>query len=165
MQLVLLIPFFLQIALMTFDEFLFHIKRPLPLWERIGHPLDTLSFIATVAFACYVPYSPLHLKIYIALAAFSCLMITKDEFVHKHHCPTKEMWLHACLFINHPLLLISNGLLWWMHEGSAAPWLSFLAFDKETTTFIFSLQLFASTSFMFYQIWYWNILWPRKKNR
>ncbi len=43
--LLLLIPFLVQTFLITFDEWYFHLKRGLPKWERIGHPLDTLTAI------------------------------------------------------------------------------------------------------------------------
>ena len=46
------------------------------------------------------------------LAAFSCLLITKDEFVHQRLCTGGEHWVHAVLFILHPLVLIGTALLW-----------------------------------------------------
>ena len=86
-QFFLLVPFFLQILIISFDEFYFHVRRGLPKWERLGHPLDTLTVLACFCFVLFVPYSPFSLKVYIALALFSCIFVTKDEFVHKEHCP------------------------------------------------------------------------------
>src|SRR5689334_19220146 len=104
------IPFVIQGIAIALDEICFHRKRDLPKWERIGHPLDTLSVLACLLFILFVPYSSGGvLKGYIALAIFSCLMVTKDEFVHKHHCPAAEHWLHALLFLNHPALLTALG--------------------------------------------------------
>ena len=82
-------------AVINIDEFYFHVKRGLPKWERIGHPLDTLTVLACFAFILIFPYSSLNLKIYIGLALFSCVFVTKDEFVHKECCPASEQWLHA----------------------------------------------------------------------
>lgn len=100
----LYLPFILQGACMVVDEFYFHEKRGLPLWERVGHPLDTLT-----VFICYLYLligSP-DVMSYVALAGFSCLFITKDEFVHTKICGGLEHWLHAMLFVLHPLSFFS----------------------------------------------------------
>jgi len=84
----LLLPGFLQMLAMTADEFVFHRKRRLPRWERLGHPLDTLS--AALCYGWLVLASPASshaLLVYVGLCAFSCVLITKDEFVHP------ELWL------------------------------------------------------------------------
>lgn len=144
----LLIPFILQFIVIGLDEYCFHLKRGLPLWERIGHPIDTLSVLACFVFAYTIPYSETSLKGYIALALFSCLMVTKDEFVHKHHCPAAEHWLHALLFINHPILLTCVGFIW----KYPTPFLSgFLV-----------LQMLFVVLFFLYQVIYWNLLTLRK---
>ncbi len=39
----LFIPFALQTCCMAVDEVHFHRQRGLPRWERLGHPLDTLT--------------------------------------------------------------------------------------------------------------------------
>ncbi len=121
MQWMILIPFIVQMAVITFDEFYFHVRRGLPKWERIGHPLDTLTVLGCFAFIAWVPYSPLTLKLYIGLALFSCLFVTKDEFVHKECCPASEQWLHALLFLNHPVVLTAAGLLWPIIDGASVP--------------------------------------------
>ncbi len=154
----MMIPFIVQTFAIGFDEYYFHIKRGLPLWERIGHPIDTLSVLCCFLFALLVPYSPLALKWYIALTVFSCLMVTKDEWVHKHHCPGSEHWLHALLFINHPIILTAVGLLWanpsWMHR-----WLT----QPETMHTFLVLQAAFTALFFCYQVIYWNFIWKEKE--
>ena len=128
--------------LIVFDEWAFHRKRMLPKWERIGHPLDTLSVVIALCIPAFFPYSPPLLKIFIGLAILSCLMVTKDEWVHKHHCVSAEHWVHALLFLNHPILLTGAGFLW----ASSLPWAA--AFLR--------LQIGCAFSFMLYQTIYWN---------
>ncbi len=140
----MLIPYFVQMVAIGLDEFIFHVKRGLPKWERIGHPLDTLSVLACFLFVLYVPYSPLALKIYIGLAIFSCILITKDEFVHKHVCPASEQWLHALLFVNHSIVLIVTGILWPSLEGA------YYLFLLLQAAFVFL--------FFLYQVIYWNFI-------
>ncbi len=153
MEFLALIPFFVQIVAINIDEFYFHIKRGLPKWERLGHPLDTLTVLACFAFILFFPYSSLNLKIYIALALFSCIFVTKDEFVHKECCPAAEQWLHALLFLNHPLVLTAAGLIWPIIHGDAgSAWLK-----KAMWAQTVSIGLFFC-----YQTIYWNILWKDK---
>jgi hypothetical protein len=109
----LYLPFVLQGACMVVDEFYFHERRGLPLWERVGHPLDTLT-----VFICflYLLVGASNVTIYVALAAFSCLFITKDEFIHTDICTGTEQWLHALLFVLHPLSFLSAYYLWMQGE-------------------------------------------------
>ncbi len=142
----LLIPFALQGLAMFFDEFYFHRKRGLPVWERIGHPVDSLSVLVCYGFIYFQAPTDLSIKIYIALCAFSCLLITKDEFVHTQHCDARENWLHAILFILHPITFLSAGLIW-----------------KENLNPEFILaQPLVVLLFMTYQILYWSPLWNKK---
>lgn len=160
MWMLILFPFCLQMIIISLDEICFHIKRGLPRFERIGHPVDTLSVVCCFAFVLFIPFSGLALKIYIALSLFSCLLVTKDEFVHKHHCPAAEHWLHALLFLNHPILLTSLGLLWPLLSG--APAMSWLMSWQNHLLFLqifISLQLACAVIFMLYQIIYWNFIW------
>lgn len=132
--------FALQGALMLVDELCFHRRRGLPLWERIGHPLDTSSVLACFAVALlFAPTSPA-LEAYGALAVLSCVLITKDEFVHARHCTPTEHWLHALLFILHPLVLIGAALLW--ISGQRAPLL---------------VGACLTAAFGAYQALYWNL--------
>ena len=72
------IPFILQALAIAWDEGYFHLRRGLPQWERIGHPLDTFSVILCIGFVLWVPFSFENVKIYAFLAALSCLLVTKD---------------------------------------------------------------------------------------
>lgn len=158
------IPFFVQTLVIGFDEYFFHIKRGLPLWERIGHPIDTLSVLSCFLFILFVPYSAEALKWYIGLSIFSCLMVTKDEWIHKHHCPAAEHWVHALLFLNHPILLTAAGLIWCAITSGAAPtWVAqWLTRPTELSGFLL-LQTGFITLFFLYQVIYWNLLWKKNK--
>ena len=79
------IPFALLGALMLFDEGYFHVRRGLPRWERIGHPVDSAVFMAALAWAAVCPAGGWSLVIFVALGLFSCVVITKDsDFYHSH---------------------------------------------------------------------------------
>lgn len=152
MHYLIMIPFIVQALAIGFDEYYFHIKRGLPLWERIGHPIDTFTVLSCFLFALLVPYSPVALKWYIGLAVFSCLMVTKDEWVHKHVCPASEQWLHACLFLNHPIILTAVGLIW-------ANWFS----QSESLHSFLVMQACFTALFFSYQVIYWNFIWKEKQ--
>lgn len=165
MYLLLTLPFLVQAIVIGLDEYLFHLKRGLPRWERIGHPLDTLSVLLCLAYILFVPYSAETLKAYLALALFSCLFVTKDEFIHKQHCPASEQWLHSILFINHPVLLTAAGLMWPFLHGTDVPhwllrWLNQTEFFKGFIQF----QTVFAAIFMVYQAVYWNFIWKHKRN-
>jgi hypothetical protein len=148
MRAILLAPAALQALAMFVDEGWFHRRRGLPRWERVGHPVDTAS-----AALCYGwlllrrPGEPGALAGYAALALFSCLLVTKDEFVHARHCAPGEHWLHAVLFVLHPVVFAAFGALWW----SGAP------------PGLFALQLALTLAFMTYQIAYWSLPWKRTR--
>ncbi len=126
---------------MFVDEIVFHRKRGLPRWERIGHPLDTLTTALCYAWLLAVPASAPHaLIIYLALCAFSCLFITKDELVHSRLCEPLEIWLHAVLFVLHPVVFLALGLIW---RSGADAWAIQGAFA-------------ATLCVLVYQIGYWN---------
>lgn len=108
----LLAPLLAQAALILVDEFHFHRKRGLPRWERIGHPLDTLTLAAGLAFTLLVPISVAAVVIFAAWSVFSCVFVTKDEWVHASLCGGGEHWVHAMLFIAHPLVFLSVGWMW-----------------------------------------------------
>ena len=132
-------PFILQGVCMLVDEFYFHEKRGLPLWEKVGHPLDTLTVVLTYS---YLLFGNSNLTVFIILASFSCLFITKDEWIHTEKCSGGEHWLHSLLFVVHPLSFISAYYL------VAAGEVSFL---KIQTSVIFL--------FMFYQAIRWSFPW------
>ncbi len=155
-----MLPFLLQALAIAVDEGVFHYKRGLPLWERIGHPLDTLGTLVCMLFVLFVPYSPLALKVYIGLAIFSSLLITKDEFVHKEHCPGAEQWLHATLFVLHPITLLAAGLIWPASQGEeTAHWLSPWIENPSRLALFLQMQAGAMALFLTYQIVFWNFLW------
>jgi 2-polyprenyl-6-hydroxyphenyl methylase/3-demethylubiquinone-9 3-methyltransferase len=131
-----LIPIGLQALAMLVDEGVFHRRRELPRWERIGHPLDTLS----IAFCLVWLLAGGGLAGYIALAIGSTLFVTKDEGVHAKLCGAGEQWLHAVLFALHPMVLASFGYLDYLGEHD-----------------ILIGQLVVTLAFMTYQILYWNL--------
>lgn len=142
--LVFLVPVVLQGIAMLFDEGWFHRKRGLPRWERVGHPLDTLTVMACFTFLLVVsPERSGALTTYVALSVFSCLFITKDELVHAIECEPAEQWLHSVLFLLHPVVLGAAGWLWKLggHQQLLAG------------------QLALSLVFALYQIVYWRFVW------
>lgn len=96
---------------MAVDEFWFHHRRGLGLWERISHPIDTAVFLFCLGLLLFSSSGSLSENwffwLYCAVSAISCLLITKDEWVHTREAPAPEQWLHSVLFILHPLLLVS----------------------------------------------------------
>jgi hypothetical protein len=139
-------PFIFQTIAMCFDELYFHKKRGLPLWEKIGHPLDTLTVLIAYLFLSFNEPSLFNLKVYIFLSAFSCLFVTKDEFVHTKYCEAKENWLHAVLFILHPLTFLSAGFIWFY----------------QLSPFFLKIQPFVILFVLSYQILYWSFFGKNK---
>jgi hypothetical protein len=150
-------PFLLQAGATFFDEFYFHHKRGLPLWERLGHPLDTMTVLACFAFILTSEPSKSNVAIYIGLALFSCLFITKDEFVHHEESTAAEQWLHSVLFVIHPITLFVLSLYWF--EGTT----SFLLGKGEHEFFesFIKGQFVITILFLTYQILYWSIPWKK----
>ena len=155
MSFVVLLPVIFQNAAMFFDEFYYHHHRGLPRWERIGHPLDTLTVLACFAWILTRPPTGGSALGYVALAAFSCVFVLKDERVHYELCSLGEQWLHAALFIAHPLTLVSFGLMWGPYHGSpiAPPWLEG-SFDARH---VLVAQAAATAAIFVYQVVYWNV--------
>jgi hypothetical protein len=143
----LVAPVALQGAAMLVDELVFHRARGLPKWERIGHPLDTLTVVGTYAWA--LVHAPTHGAIvgYAFLAVFSCLFVTKDEPVHSRLCNAGEMWLHAIQFVLHPIVFVAFAILW-VRGGHAT---------------LLQVWAGATAAFGLYQIVYWSLIWrPRR---
>ncbi|RZA09847.1 MAG: hypothetical protein EOP11_00395 [Proteobacteria bacterium] len=111
------VPFLVQGMLMVVDEFYFHRERGLSQWEVLGHPLDTITVACALCFLLVAKPSVVNLFIFGALSTFSCLFVTKDEFVHQEACKPLEHWLHAVLFLLHPVVFFAAGVLWWQGEG------------------------------------------------
>ncbi len=156
MRALIFVPFILQAIVIALDEYVFHIKRGLPKWERVGHPLDTLSVIACFAFVLFVPYEAGNIKYYVMAAIFSCLLVTKDEFVHKHHCPAAEQWLHSILFVNHSVLLTAMGLMWPKIQGQEM--FGWLPPATLLIPFLW-MQTISAGLFFLYQVIYWNFIY------
>lgn len=142
---VLLIPVVLQGVVMVVDEGWCHRRRGLPRWERIGHPLDTLTLVACLGWLLVADRADAHaLAVYVALAVFSTLFVTKDEAIHARECGAVEHWLHAMLFVLHPIVLAAFALLWWTGERG-----------------VLAAQLALTLAFLTYQVVYWNVLRDR----
>jgi hypothetical protein len=136
---------------MLVDEFWFHHRRSLPRWERWGHPLDTLTVLICYLLSFTLAATARNLPVYILAAVVSTFFITKDEWVHAKVCTGGEMWLHACLFALHPILLIAIGLFtfkWGMQYTGYEFFRTFLI-GQTILTLLFAL----------YQIFYWNGPW------
>lgn len=145
-----LIPFAVQGVAMMADEFHFHRQRDLPSWERVGHALDTISVLSYYLFLLFSAPGDVTKVTYVGLATFSCVLITKDEFVHRKLCSAFEMWLHAVLFVLHPVAL---GFGYWL-------WVNRTASDREL--YLFNSAIGAQTviifCFLLYQVFYWNFM-------
>lgn len=139
-------PFVLQGLVMGVDEFYCHQRRTLNKWERLGHPADTITFMACLAFLIFAEPGSVSLPIYVVLSVISCLFVTKDEWQHRELCNGFENWLHALLFMLHPVVLIWAGYLWWSNDPSS--------------DWVLPSALALSGGFFFYQLLYWNV-WRR----
>lgn len=129
------LPLVVQGIAMLVDEAWFHRRRGLPRWERIGHPLDTLTIAACLGWLL----AGGGLAGYVVLAIGSTLFVTKDEPVHAKLCTGGEQWLHAVLFALHPVVLAAFVML--PHALLAG-------------------ELAVVSGFLVYQAAYWNL--PRE---
>ena len=155
-----LLPFIAQALVMFFDEFYFHVRRGLPKWERIGHPLDTLTVLVCMGYVIWVPFSTTTLIVYVLLAAFSSIFVTKDEFVHHEHCPASEQWLHALLFTLHPITLGFAGFIWPVVQGiEVTPWIAQWLDNPPALHNFLLMQFGAMSLFFLYQIVFWNFVY------
>ena len=144
-----LLPALLQMLAMFGDEFVFHRKRGLPPWERWGHPLDTLSTAACYAWLVWSAPSAAHaVPIYVGLCAFSCLLITKDEFVHARLCEPAEAWLHSVLFVLHPIVFLGFGLIW----------------QRGLSPRVLQAELGLTLILAVFQVTYWSPRWHRTRS-
>ncbi len=160
MWILVILPFALQAVTIGIDEVWFHWKRGLPKWERIGHPVDTFTVLLCMGYVLFVPFSKQALLPYCLLSAFSCVMVTKDEFIHKEHCSGAENWFHAVLFLLHPITLASAGLIWPVSWGvETAPWIASWLTQTAILTNFLKVQFFCMFLFMLYQIVFWNFVW------
>jgi hypothetical protein len=161
------LPFLVHGALMLVDEG-FHLRRGLPAWERWGHPLDTFAAAGCYAVALFAPRTREGLAAFAAAAALSCLCVTKDEWVHARHCSGAEHWLHACLFLLHPVLLGLAGL--WAFAGAAGLGASMPAdgfsaggFGRDAFGLFLSVQASLTAAFGVWQNAFWSGRVPGKR--
>jgi hypothetical protein len=133
---------------MIFDEFYFHWKRGLGLWEIVGHPLDTVSVLSFYVLLFFSDNNFFG-NSFVYAGIFSCFLVTKDEWVHSKFCEASENWLHSILFLVHPCCFFSA---WYI-------------FKNRVTIFgilgsnLFLAQLILGTfCFLLYQIifWWWQ---------
>jgi hypothetical protein len=147
--LLIIVPFSIQGMMILIDEFFFHRKRGLPRWERVGHPIDTFLQLLCLSIPLFLDYGRRSLILYTFVGATSTLLITKDEHVHATHCTWQEHWLHAILFIVHPIVLIAAAYLW-AHPAFYGWFFPLL-----------KIQILLMAIFGIYQITYWNIYGAR----
>jgi 2-polyprenyl-6-hydroxyphenyl methylase/3-demethylubiquinone-9 3-methyltransferase len=97
---------------------------------------------------------------FLGLSIFSCLLITKDEWVHATHCSPTELWLHSILFILHPLALIATAVLWFSASSQQIQGDPFmpqsLLPDPLWSATVLLAQFGILTAFGIYQVLYWN---------
>lgn len=151
---VLAAPIAVQAVLLLVDEFFFHYRRGLPRWERIGHPLDTLTVLMAYTYVFLTPFEVGSVSGFIFLGIFSMLFVTKDEFVHTRECTGGENLLHAFLYLVHPLVLLSLGLIWWTRDVPT----SYFSTDREILVLFIQGQAAITLLFMAYQAIYWNLI-------
>ncbi|MEY4066315.1 MAG: hypothetical protein RIR26_2523 [Pseudomonadota bacterium] len=144
----------LQAAALCIDEFFIHRKRNLPSWERWGHPLDTASVLIPTFLTVFFPFHESLLFVFVVLGIFSCLFVTKDEWVHARVCSGLELWLHAVLFVCHPMAFVSTAFFWVVRSQP-----SFLATQSDAwrvADIVLKGQAVTLAAFLLYQVIYWN---------
>jgi len=157
MKYLLLLPLVAQGLASLVDEFNFHFARGLPRWEHLGDPLDTFTVLAPILWQGFSLPSQGNLTVYIVAAAFSCLFVIKDEFVHADVNAPAENVNDALLFVMYPLAFAALALLWPLYHAPAGAivWLEQFR-DLESALPIQSSIL---TLYMIYQAVYWNLIW------
>ncbi|MBC7661734.1 MAG: hypothetical protein H7249_18725 [Chitinophagaceae bacterium] len=108
----------LQALLMFIDEGIFHHGRGLGAFERWGHVADTSLFLAALLVPAFCLPTQASMAAFIVLGCASCLLITKDEWIHSEACKPVEQWCHAMLFIMHGPILGLIGLVWYLGPNS-----------------------------------------------
>jgi hypothetical protein len=104
-----------------------------------------------------LPATGAGLTVYLCAASFSCLFITKDEWIHVRHCTGGEMWLHAFLFVMHPVLLAIAGA--WRFIPPAAFPAGFPGSGHDFFGAFLIGQAAVTAVFLLYQLLYWNGPW------
>jgi 2-polyprenyl-6-hydroxyphenyl methylase/3-demethylubiquinone-9 3-methyltransferase len=161
MKALLTLPFLLQGIVIFVDEFKYHHKRGLPRWERIGHPIDSFFYSLPLLWSILFPPTEGYQIIFLVMAIFSTFIIIKDEKVHKEFSSANEQYLHALLFILHPVCLINVFLIWpILHGGESLILTSFhiQAEQHQALRILIYFQAVLSLGFCLYQIIYWNFI-------
>lgn len=138
------------------DEFYCHLKRGLPKWERIGHPIDTACFLICYILVIFFPMNDVVFFIFLINAVFSCFLIVKDEAVHLKYANSFEQYLHALLFVLHPVILCILFLSWGLFTKSE--FLFFNYFEFSLLKYVILTQFFLAIIFFWYQLIYWNFV-------
>lgn len=95
-----------------YDELFLHRKRGLTLYEARLHWIDTALVVFVQALAVFCEPTGFTMTLYLLAAILSCLSITKEEWLHREVCSGSEHWLHAMMFMLHPLSLLAAGITW-----------------------------------------------------
>lgn len=146
---------------MLFDEFYFHWRREVPKFERIGHPIDTFSVLICYFCIAFLEMNYRNFIVYIIFSVLSCLCVVKDEAIHKKYCSVHEQFLHALLFILHPIILFALLICWPSVQSSQ---FGLFVFQSEFLYKFFYIQLTVSCLFFLYQVIYWNFKEYLKKH-
>lgn len=154
-----MVPFVIQALALMVDEFILHYQRGLPRWERIGHPLDTLTVLLVSSLPLFKTFSEGALLGFIVAGIASSFFVTKDEWVHSRACSGFEHWLHAVLFICHPMTFVSAGFFWLLRDRPDL----LLAHSEQSATarMLIQGQFFLLAGFLTYQVIYWNFVRPK----
>lgn len=154
--------FVVQGLLMFVDEFYFHRRRGLGRWEIWGHPVDTCSVLLLYGVALFAPLTISWVLVFLGLAIFSQLLITKDEWVHTRECEASENWLHALLFGVHPLVSLAIFMLWNLRAGSEVVLPQSLWGSLAGIELLLPGMAVLTTLTLLHQILYWNFVCPKK---
>lgn len=150
------LPLLFQGAFLLVDEFVCHYRRGLPQWERWGHPLDTATVLIVFAYCLIAPFSAGALILFLLLSLFSCFFVTKDEWVHARECTPMEHWLHAVLFVCHPMVFVSTAFFWVTKDVPAQFGLE--PYHAKLARQVLLGQTSILVVFILYQIIFWNFV-------
>jgi hypothetical protein len=102
----------LQGIIILFDELFFHRRRGLGAFERWGHVADSVLYAAALGVTIFFPPEGKAMLAFMGLAFLSCLLVTKDEWIHAAECSGGEHWCHSILFLLHGMALVIASFLW-----------------------------------------------------
>ena len=160
-QILWILPLLLQAFALLADEFYFHRKRGLGYWESWGHPVDIMCFLLFIGWIETQSWSESNFAIALGFAAISCLIITKDEWVHQKEASLGETWLHSFLFVLHPIVIASLLLAWPIRDGENLPWKDWM----QPLLPVFKWYFAPALLMLIHQIFYWNFLNPSSSQK